>query len=110
MAEYARSMPIREDEPLESEEKTQSIGTVSTLITFSQDIMGLEIANNSTDATIYLNISGNAASLSTGIPIYAKGYYAADKKVKQNIGISLISNKLNTDVRIVGHYHLDVEE
>jgi len=110
MADYIRSMPIREDEPLESEEKSQTIGSVSTLITFSQDVMGIEIANNSNDATIYLNISGGVVSLTTGIPIYAKGYYAADKKIKQAIGVSLISNKPNTDVRIIGHYHLEAEE
>jgi hypothetical protein len=110
MAEYDKSMPVREDEPLESEDKTSHVGTNSVNIRFSQDVMGLEIANNSSTATIYLNISGGTATVTSGIPIYAKQYYSADKKIKQNIGISLISDTIFTDVRIIGHYNLDAEQ
>jgi len=109
MSQYDESMPIMPDVPLESEDKSQLIGMSSVNIKFSQNIIGLEIANNSDDATIYLNISGNIATLSTGMPIYAKGFYSADKKILQNIGISIISDKLNTDVRIIGHYNLESE-
>jgi hypothetical protein len=109
MADYIRSMPIREDEPLESEDKSTLVGTSSLTIKFSQDVMGLEIANNSDTATIYLNISGSVATLLTGIPIYAKQYYSADKKIKQDIGISLISDHAATDVRIIGHFNLEAE-
>jgi hypothetical protein len=110
MAEFDRSMPIRQDEPLDSEDQSTLVGTDSVNVQFSQDVMGLEIANNSDTATIYLSISGGTATLSTGIPIYAKQYYSADKKILQGIGVSLISDTASTDVRIVGHYHLDFEQ
>jgi len=110
MADYERSMPIRQDEPLESEDKSSILGTTSTTIKFSQDIMGIEIANNSSSATIYLDISGGIATLNTGLPIYSKQYYSADKKIKKDIGISIISNEASTDVRIIGHFNLEVEE
>ena len=110
MAEYDRSMPIRQDEPRESEDLSSLIGTSSVTKKFSQDVMGLEVANNSDDATIYLNISGSVATVSTGIPIYAKQYYSADKKIKKDIGISLISDKASTDTRIIGHFNLEAEE
>ena len=110
MAEYDRSMPIRQDEPVESEDKSSLIGLTSSTIKFTQDVMGLEIANNSDTATIFLNISGSPATLSSGIPIYSKQYYSADKKIKQDVGISLISDELATDVRIVGHFNLEAEE
>jgi hypothetical protein len=109
MSEYNRSMPIRQDEPLDSEDKSRLIDTSSVTVKFSQDVMGLEVANNSENATIYLNISGSVATVDTGIPIYAKQYYSADKKIKKDIGISLISDTASTDVRIVGHYNLEVE-
>jgi len=79
-------------------------------IKFANNIIGLEIANNSTNANIFLDISGGTATLNKGIPIYPKCYYSADKKVLQNIGISLISDKPNTDVRIIGHYTLETED
>ena len=74
-----------------------------------QDIVGLEIANNSNIAIIYLNISGAVASTSSGIPIYPLQYYAADKKILKNVGVSLISTVVDTDVRIIGHFHLESE-
>ena len=110
MAEFKRSMPIRQDEPLESEDKSRLVDTSSVTVKFSQDVMSLEIANNSDDATIYLNISGGIATLDLGIPIYSKQYYSADKKIKKDIGISLISDKVSTDVRIIGHFNLEAEE
>jgi len=110
MSEYDKSMPVMPDAPLESEEKSQSIGTSSVNIKFSNNIIGIEIANNSADATIYLDISGGIASVNKGIPIYVYGYYSADKKVSQNVGISLISDTPNTDVRIIGHYVLQTED
>ena len=109
MAEYDQSMPVMPDEPLESEEKSQLISGSSVKITFSQDIIGLEIANDSNNATVYLDISGGVASLNKGIPIYPKGYYAADKKILQAAGISLISTHINADIRIIGHYNLESE-
>jgi adenosylmethionine-8-amino-7-oxononanoate aminotransferase len=109
MSEFNRSMPIREDQPLESEDKSSLIGNSSSTIKFSQDVMGLEIANNSDNDTIYLDISGTLATIATGIPIYAKQYYSADKKILKDVGICLISDNTSTDVRIIGHFHLDVE-
>ncbi len=50
------------------------------------------------------------ATLTTGIPIYPKQYYSADKKIKKDVGISLISTENNTDVRIIGHFRLEAEE
>jgi hypothetical protein len=110
MADYTKSMPIRQDEPLESEDKSTLVGTSSTLVKFAQDVMGLEVANNSSTATVYLNIGGGIATLATGLPIYAKQYYSADKKIKKDIGISLISTEASTDVRIIGHFKLEVED
>jgi len=110
MADYKRSMPVRQDEPLESEDKSTFIGTTNSTIKFSQDVIGLEIANNSESATVFLNISGNVAELTSGIPIYARQYYSADKKIKKDVGISLISNEASTDVRIIGHFNLEAEE
>lgn len=110
MSDFDRSMPIRQDSPVDSEEKSTSVGTSSSNITFTQDIMSLEIANNSDTATIYLDIAGGTASVDTGIPIYSKQYYSADKKVKQASGISLISDEASTDVRIIGHFNLEAEE
>lgn len=110
MAEYDRSMPTRQDEPVDSEDKSSLIGETSSAIKFTQDVIGLEIANNSETATVFLNIAGGTATLSTGIPIYPKQYYAADKKIKQDVGVSLISNETSTDVRVVGHFNLEAEE
>ena len=109
MSEFDKSMPVMPDEPASSQEKSQLISTSSIHIKFSQDIIGVEIANDSNNATIYLDISGGTAALNKGIPIYPKGYYAADKKVQQHVGISLISTHSNTDVRIIGHYNLESE-
>jgi len=109
MAEYNRSQPVMPDEPLESEEKSQLIGTSSVNIKFLQDIIGIEIANNSETATIYVKIDGSTAALNEGIPVYRYGYYSLDKKILQNTGISIISDEANTDVRIVGHYNLQSE-
>ena len=53
MAEYDKSQPVMPDEPRESEEKSQLIGTSSVNITFAQDVIGLEVANHSETATIY---------------------------------------------------------
>jgi hypothetical protein len=110
MADYSRSMPIRQDSPVDSEDKSELIGIASASVKFSQDVVGIEIANNSETATIFLNIAGGTATLSTGIPIYPKQYYSADKKIKRDVGISLISTETSTDVRIVGHYNLEAEE
>ena len=109
MAEYDKSQPVMPDEPLESDDKSQLIGTSSVNVQFVDDVIGLEVANNSQNATVYLHIAGGTATTTKGIPIYPKGYYAADKKILQSIGISLISDKPDTDVRIVGHYHLQSE-
>jgi len=109
MADYRKSEPVMPDVPLESEEKSQPIGVVSVNITFSQDVIGLEIANNSDTATIYLDISGGVVTTATGIPIYQRGYYSADKLILQANGISIISNTPNTDVRIIGHFNLTSE-
>ena len=109
MAEYDKSQPVMPDEPSLSEEKSQLISTSSVNIKFSQDIIGIEIANDSSNATIYLDISGGVASVNKGIPIYQKGYYAADKKVQQHVGISLISTHNNIDTRVIGHYNLESE-
>jgi len=109
MSEFNRSMPVRQDEPTDSEDMSSSINMSSSTIKFSQDVMGIEIANNSETATVFLNISGGTATLSTGIPIYPKQYYAADRKIKQDIGISLISSETSTDVRIIGHFNLEAE-
>lgn len=108
MSDYQHSMPIMPDAPLHSEDKSQLIGTSSVNVTFSQDIIALEIANNS-DNTVYLNIASSPAMNSTGIPIYSKGYYAAERKIKQAIGISLISDQADSDVRIVGHFDFECE-
>jgi hypothetical protein len=110
MADYDRSMPVRTDSPIDSEDKSSLIGINSVNIKFSQDVMSLEVANNSNTATIYLNISGGVSTVGTGLPIYARHYYSADKKIKQSSGISLISSEITTDVRIIGHYNLDVEQ
>jgi hypothetical protein len=109
MAEYDKSQPVMPDEPRDSEEKSQLIGTSSVNITFTQDVIGLEVANNSETATIYLKIDGSVATVSTGIPIYSKLYYSADKKILQSNGISIISDEVDTDVRVVGHYNLESE-
>ena len=109
MSEYEKSMPVMPDEPVESQELSQLIGTTSVNLNFAQDVIGLEIANNSSNAIVYLNISGGAVTTSNGIPIYPKGYYSADRKILQSAGISLISDKINTDVRIFGHYNLESE-
>ena len=109
MATYDKSMPVMPDEPLESEEKSQLISLVSTTVKFSQNIVGLEIANNSSSATIYIKIDGTIATLNSGIPIYSKTYYSADKLILKDTGISLISDTVNTDVRIIGHFLLTSE-
>jgi len=110
MADFSYSMPVRCDSPVDSEDKSSTIGLISSTIKFSQDVISVEIANNSNSATIFLDISGGTATLSTGIPIYPKQYYSADKKIKKNIGISLISNEINTDVRVIGHFNFEAEK
>jgi len=109
MSDYSRSMPVMPDEPLDSEEKSQLIGLSSVNVKFTNDVIGLEIANNSETAIIYLNIAGTPATVTSGIPIYPRGYYAADRKILSSIGISIISDTIDTDVRIIGHYNLQSE-
>jgi hypothetical protein len=106
MPPYDKSMPVMTDVPSLSEDQSQLIGLVSTNVTFSQDVMVIEIANASTTAIIYLNIDGSPALVTKGIPIYPQGYYAAERKILQATGICLISDTINADVRIVGHYEL----
>lgn len=107
MAEFDEPLPIGQEFTLESEEKSCVVNTTNTNVKFSQDISCIEIANNSETATIYLNIAGGVATTSSGIPIYAKQYYSANKKIKQDVGISLISTEVSTDVRIVGHFKFE---
>ena len=109
MSDFAKSMPVMTDVPLLSEDKSQLIGLSSVNVKFSQNIIALEVANNSDTATIYLSIDGVAAVLTKGIPIYAKCYYAANRKIFTNTGICLISDHANTDVRVIGHYELTSE-
>jgi len=109
MSEFDKSMPVMPDAPSESEEKSQLIGIVATQILFSQDLIGLEIANNSNTATIFVDIYGGIATIAKGIPIYSKGYYSADRKILQAVGISIVSDTPNTDVRIIGHFNLQSE-
>lgn len=109
MAEYDKSMPVMPDEPRESENKSQEISTVPVNVTFAQDIVGLEIANHTDDAIIYIDYDGRTASVTTGMPIHSHAYYSIDKKILKSVGISLISDKPNTDVRIIGHYHFESE-
>jgi hypothetical protein len=109
MAVYDKSMPVMQDAPLESEEKSQIVAMSNVTVKFSQNVIGFEIANNSDTATIYLKIDGSVATVSTGIPIYPKNYYSADKIILKDTGISLISSENNTDVRIIGHYLLTSE-
>lgn len=110
MADFSYSMPVRLDVLTNSEDKSSIIGLISSTIKFSQDVVSIEIANNSSSATIFLDISGGTATLSTGIPIYPKQYYSADKKVKKDVGISLISNEINADVRVIGHFNFEAEK
>jgi hypothetical protein len=109
MPVYDKSMPVMTDAPLLSEDKSQLIGMASVNVKFSQDVIALEIANNSTNATIYLNIDGALAVLTKGVPIYAQTYYAANRKILASTGICLISDHNATDVRIIGHYELTSE-
>lgn len=110
MSDYEHSMPVRIDSTLDSEDKSTLIGLESQTIYFSQDVMCIEIANNSDYGTVFLNISGGVSTLSSGIPIYPKQYYSANKKIKSDVGISLISNESSSDVRIIGHFNLEAEE
>jgi len=87
-----------------SEDVSTIINTISKNITFNQEIIGLEVANNSSTATIYLNINGGIATTTSGIPIYPQMYYTAGRLISAPQGISIISTENNTDVRIVGHY------
>lgn len=109
MADYDKSMPVMLDAPAALEDKSRLIGTSASSIKFSQDVIALEIANNSTTATIYVKVDGSIASLTKGIPVYPQGYYAVDWKILQAVGISIISTAANTDVRILGHYNLTSE-
>ena len=110
MSDYSKSMPVRLDVTSEEEELTQNIGTTAVPIAFSQDIHAIEIANNSINATIRLKLDGSVVTSSTGMVVYAKGYYAAAKNILQADGISIISDKPGTDVVIIGHFHLTPEE
>lgn len=106
MSDFQKSMPVMGDVPSQSEDKSQIIGNSAVNLKFTQDVIAVEIANNSSTATVFLNIDGTIATLSKGIPIYSKCYYAAERKILSNVGISLISSHANTDVRIIGHFEL----
>lgn len=109
MSDYDKSMPVMLDAPANLEDKSRLIGVTASAVKFSQDVIAVEIANNSTTATIYLNINGVPATVAKGIPIYPQGYYAADWNILTAVGISIISTAANTDVRIIGHYNLTSE-
>lgn len=104
MSDFSKSMPVMVDVPSQSEDKSQLIGITSKKILFAQDVVALEVANNSTTATIYLNIDGTTATLNKGIPIYPQCYYAAERKIALATGICLISTQANSDVRVIGHF------
>ena len=110
MSDYDKSMPVRLDATSEEEEKTQIVGTTAVPITFSQDIHAIEFANNSSNATIRLKLDGTTAVINKGVPVYAQGYYAAARNILQADGISIISDKVGTDVVVIGHFHLTPEE
>ena len=88
------------DQLTQAENKSTSIGTAAQLISFTQDVNGLEIVNHSTSATVFIDFSG-AATLSSSLPIYPQQYYSCNRKITN---FSIISNTPNTDVRIMGHF------
>jgi hypothetical protein len=100
MSVYDKSQPVIHDQLTQTENKTTLVGQSNVVITFSQEINALEIVNNSSTATIYLDFSG-IALISTSIPIYPKQYYSCSRKM---LSFNIISDTISTDVRIMGHY------
>lgn len=85
------------------ENKSQDIGISSVNITFTQDVHGIYIDNNSGNI-LYLNLAGGTASTTTDIPIRKNEYIFIEKKIAQATGISLIASSAGSNARIIGLY------
>jgi len=105
MSKFAKSQPVIHDLLTITENKSSIIGTSPTTITFSQEINGLEIVNHSSSAIIYIEFSATS-STSTSLPIYPRQYYSCNRKITS---FSIISEELNTDVRIMGHFSYEAQ-
>jgi len=86
------------------EYQTVTIGTSEQILTFDQDVFGLEIQNQSSTATITTNLNGDSIATNGGIPIYAREYYTAGRFIKGNVGITLLSSEPSATVTVVGHF------
>ena len=88
--------------------KSQYVNVTATAaeqsVTFDQDLIVLEVQNNSMFDAITLNLNGDSIAANGGLIIDPKQYYTAGRAIRGNIGVTVVSNGGNASVTFVGHF------
>ena len=87
-----------------SENKSLAIGATVTRLTFTHDVKLVELFNNTDGSVLFVEITGQEASVSKSMPVYPKVYYTIFRNLNKDTGISLITDGGTVDARIVVHY------
>lgn len=88
---------------VKSEYITVVVTNVEQKITFNQDIIFLEVQNNSTTDGITVNLNGDSIALTGGMIIDPKQYYTAGRSIRGDVGLMVMSAG-NASVTFVGHF------
>ena len=88
---------------VKSEYITVVVTNVEQKITFNQDIIFLEVQNNSTTDGITVNLNGDSIALTGGMIIDPKQYYTAGRSIRGDVGLMVVSAG-NASVTFVGHF------
>lgn len=99
VSEGANHSPITRSENL-----SVMVGVTPVVIDFSQDIILIEIFNNSSSNILYVEVTGFEADSNKSMPIYPLVYYTIFRNLTKGTGISLVAGSGSVDARIVGHY------
>jgi len=76
---------------------------VEQIVTFNQNLIVLEIQNNSTTETITINLNGESIAVAGGLIIDPKQYYTAGRFISGSVGVTVVSSG-NASVTFVGHF------
>lgn len=91
-----------------SENLSTHIAANAQRVVFTHDVVLVEIFNNalvnSMDFVLYVDVTGQDASVARGMPVYPRSYYTVFRNLSKSSGVSLISGGSPVDTRIVVHY------
>lgn len=89
---------------VKSEYVTITATPIEQKVTFNQDLIVLEVQNNSTSETITINLNGESIATFGGLIIDPKQYYTAGRFISGNIGVTIVGSGISTSVTLVGHF------